>query len=88
MAIILIKVLPGKIATKFDSIDLFWLIPTVIEDWKINSHPHQFYAYYEMIKKTGPGNHGASIIDIVKNPFGITSPSDSSFEFAIGNDQP
>lgn len=53
---------------KFDSIDLFWLIPTVIEDWKINSHPHQFYAYYEMIKKTGPGNHGASIIDIVKNP--------------------
>ncbi len=53
---------------KFDSIDLFWLIPPVIEDWKKNSHPHQFYAYYEMIKKTGPGNYGASIIDIVKNP--------------------
>lgn len=53
---------------KFDSIDLFWLIPNVITDYKETLHPHQFYAYYEMIRKTGPSAAGANVLDIVRNP--------------------
>ncbi len=56
---------------KFDSIDLFWTIPDTLTNYKHTMHPHQFWAYYEMIRKSGIGEgntKGANVVDIIKNP--------------------
>ena len=58
----LIKKSKKKIS--FDTIDLYWLIPHTINNYKDAGHPKSFYEYYSSIVK----EWGLNIADIIKHP--------------------
>ena len=61
----LIKKSKKKIS--FDAIDLYWLIPHTINNYKEAGHPKSFYDYYNNIMK----EWDMSIIDVIKHPMRI-----------------
>ena len=61
----LIKESKKKIS--FDAIDLYWLIPDTINNYKEAGHPKSFYDYYNNIMK----EWDMSIIDVIKHPMRI-----------------
>ena len=61
----LIKESKKKIS--FDAIDLYWLIPHTINNYKEAGHPKSFYDYYNNIMK----EWDMSIIDVIKHPMRI-----------------
>ena len=58
----LIKKSKKKIS--FDTIDLYWLIPHTINNYKDAGHPKSFYDYYNDIVK----EWGLNVVDIIKHP--------------------
>jgi len=61
----LIKKSKKKIS--FDTIDLYWLIPHTIKNYKKAGHPKSFYDYYNDIMK----EWGMCIVDVIKHPMRI-----------------
>ena len=51
----------------FDTIDLYWLIPHTINNYKEAGHPKSFYDYYNNIMKEWDMN----IVDVVKHPLRV-----------------
>ena len=51
----------------FDTIDLYWLIPHTINNYKEAGHPKSFYDYYNNIIKEWDMN----IVDVVKHPLRV-----------------
>jgi predicted O-methyltransferase YrrM len=51
----------------FDAIDLYWLIPHTINNYKQAGHPKSFYEYYNNIMK----EWDMSIVDVIKHPMRI-----------------
>ena len=57
----------SKKRISFDAIDLYWLIPHTINNYKEAGHPKSFYDYYNNIMK----KWDMSIIDVIKHPMRI-----------------
>ena len=61
----LIKESEKKIS--FDTIDLYWLIPHTLKNYKDGGHPKSFYDYYNGIMK----EWGMHILNVIKHPMRI-----------------
>jgi predicted O-methyltransferase YrrM len=57
----------SKKKISFDAIDLYWLIPHTINNYKEAGHPKSFYDYYNNIMK----EWDMSIVDVIKHPMRI-----------------
>jgi predicted O-methyltransferase YrrM len=48
---------------KFDAIDIFWVIESIIQNYEITSQPHEFFQYLESLSK-----FNLTILDMIKYP--------------------
>ena len=57
----------SKKKISFDTIDIFWLIPHTLKNYKDAGHPKSFYDYYNNIMQ----EWDLSIIDVIKHPMRV-----------------